>query len=362
MSYNKTTKATFQRVAFFNTFTSRSYTKCRYPFGSLVPNRHGSTADYRYGFNGKEKDDEVMGEGNFQDYGMRMYNPRIGRFFNVDPLTAMYPYLTPYQFASNRPIDGNDLDGKEWAGKTTEITKPDGTILVTTELVVKVKVENRSSIVTDPAIVRAKAEVIKTKIEKEGTTTLTYTKEGKSYTENVNTIVVLDYNPPTENDGNIGYLIFDDRITKKTVTTKTIGNSTTTTTTTNLIAGDNKGIVNRFKTSIGITVDGVIVPDTDIADTGTHEIFGHSAGLNHPWELSGTEKLNNPTLDQTDSTNRVEKTIIDNFMNTSDILPIESKLAPSNVNQILPGQVKTIKENVLKKSLYEVDELKPKTK
>ena len=54
-----------------------------------------------------------MGEGNFQDYGMRMYNPRIGRFFNVDPLTKDYAELTPYQFASNMPISAIDLDGLE---------------------------------------------------------------------------------------------------------------------------------------------------------------------------------------------------------------------------------------------------------
>jgi hypothetical protein len=54
-----------------------------------------------------------MGEGNFQDYGMRMYNPRIGRFFTVDPLTKSYPELTPYQFASNTPIQAIDLDGEE---------------------------------------------------------------------------------------------------------------------------------------------------------------------------------------------------------------------------------------------------------
>ncbi|HEX8015602.1 MAG TPA: RHS repeat-associated core domain-containing protein, partial [Flavobacterium sp.] len=84
-----------------------------YSFGQLVPNRHGSSNSYRYGFNGKENDNEIMGEGNFEDYGMRMYNPRIGRFFNVDPLTKSYPELTPYQFASNTPIQAIDLDGEE---------------------------------------------------------------------------------------------------------------------------------------------------------------------------------------------------------------------------------------------------------
>jgi len=59
----------------------------------LVPNRHGSSDSYRYGFNGKEKDDELKGEGNHYEYGMRTYDPRIGRFFSVDPLTARYAFL-----------------------------------------------------------------------------------------------------------------------------------------------------------------------------------------------------------------------------------------------------------------------------
>ncbi len=69
---------------------------------------------YRYGFNGKENDNEVKGEGNQQDYGLRIYNPRIGKFLSLDPLSQNYPMLTPYQFASNRPIDGIDLDGAEF--------------------------------------------------------------------------------------------------------------------------------------------------------------------------------------------------------------------------------------------------------
>ena len=33
---------------------------------------------------------------------------------SVDPLTKSYPELTPYQFASNSPVSGIDLDGKEF--------------------------------------------------------------------------------------------------------------------------------------------------------------------------------------------------------------------------------------------------------
>jgi len=68
---------------------------------------------YRFGFNGKPHDDEFAGRGNFQDYGFRMYDPRIARFVSVDPLTKDYPWYTPYQFAGNTPITCIDLDGLE---------------------------------------------------------------------------------------------------------------------------------------------------------------------------------------------------------------------------------------------------------
>ena len=68
---------------------------------------------YRFGFNGKEHDDEPNGAGNQYDYGFRIYNPRLGRFLSVDPLTSTYPFYTPYQFAGNDVIRAIDLDGLE---------------------------------------------------------------------------------------------------------------------------------------------------------------------------------------------------------------------------------------------------------
>ncbi|MEW4925451.1 RHS repeat-associated core domain-containing protein [Algibacter sp. 2305UL17-15] len=79
----------------------------------LLPNRHGNSSDYRYAFNGKEKDDEVKGEGAQYDYGFRIYDPRIGKFLSTDPLFKGFPYYTPYQFAGNTPIQAIDLDGLE---------------------------------------------------------------------------------------------------------------------------------------------------------------------------------------------------------------------------------------------------------
>ncbi|MEP7377912.1 MAG: AHH domain-containing protein, partial [Chitinophagaceae bacterium] len=85
------------------------------PFGSVMPGRKfASGSSYRYGFNGKENDNEVKGvEGGQQDYGMRIYDPRLGRFLSVDPLTKIYPWYTPYQFAGNKPLRFIDQDGEE---------------------------------------------------------------------------------------------------------------------------------------------------------------------------------------------------------------------------------------------------------
>jgi len=84
-----------------------------YPFGMLVPNRHASSAAYRYGFQGQEKDDEIKGEGNSLNYKFRMHDPRVGRFFAIDPLTANYPHYTPYSFSGNKVIHMIELEGLE---------------------------------------------------------------------------------------------------------------------------------------------------------------------------------------------------------------------------------------------------------
>jgi RHS repeat-associated protein len=79
----------------------------------LVPNRHSSTDAYRYGFIGMEKDDELKGEGNSYDFGARMLDVRIGRWFAKDPLQGSYPHLSPYNFVANSPLVYVDKDGKK---------------------------------------------------------------------------------------------------------------------------------------------------------------------------------------------------------------------------------------------------------
>ena len=63
-----------------------------------------------YLYNGKEFLDEDADLG-WLDYGFRNYDPQIGWFPQLDPLSWEYPYYTPYQFAGNDPIANVDLDG-----------------------------------------------------------------------------------------------------------------------------------------------------------------------------------------------------------------------------------------------------------
>ncbi|MGQ3013764.1 MAG: RHS repeat domain-containing protein [Flavobacteriales bacterium] len=70
--------------------------------------------EYFYGFNGKEKIDEVYGiEGTAYDFGARLYDSRLGRWIAVDSWAGKYPDLRPYVFVANLPIVFIDPDGEK---------------------------------------------------------------------------------------------------------------------------------------------------------------------------------------------------------------------------------------------------------
>jgi len=86
-----------------------------YAFGSVMVGREyvaDTTDNYRFGFNGKEKTDEIYGDGNGVDFGARIYDPRLGRWMSVDPLAGKFPDASPYNFANNNPLYFIDPNGK----------------------------------------------------------------------------------------------------------------------------------------------------------------------------------------------------------------------------------------------------------
>ena len=78
------------------------------------------TGTYKYKYNGKELQDELGL--NLYDYGMRNYDPAIGRWMNIDPLAEKYPGVSPYAFCLNNPvlfIDPNGMEVVEHDDRTT---------------------------------------------------------------------------------------------------------------------------------------------------------------------------------------------------------------------------------------------------
>ena len=99
-----------------------------YPFGMLMPGRSDVFGEgYRFGFNGKEFDPEVAGNGNHYAFGGYGLDTRTGRRWNVDPVfvSGVSSYAT---FADN-PIwfvDPSGLSPDRFFNERGELVHDDG--------------------------------------------------------------------------------------------------------------------------------------------------------------------------------------------------------------------------------------------
>jgi len=62
-----------------------------------------------------------------------MHDPRIGRFFAIDPLAPQYPHNSVYAFSENVVIDHVELEGLEKAPVSPSEDQPDGTTSAATD-------------------------------------------------------------------------------------------------------------------------------------------------------------------------------------------------------------------------------------
>jgi len=77
-----------------------------YPFGSMFAANNLQNNLYLY--NGKELNNEFFEN---YDYGERFYDPQIGRFTTIDPLSQITNSVTPYHYCLNNPVSNNDPTG-----------------------------------------------------------------------------------------------------------------------------------------------------------------------------------------------------------------------------------------------------------
>ena len=71
------------------------------------------TTHTRYLFQAQEMDNEIKGDGNSVNYKYRMHDPRLGRFFAVDPMFKDFPSNSSYAFSENNVIHAVELEGLE---------------------------------------------------------------------------------------------------------------------------------------------------------------------------------------------------------------------------------------------------------
>ena len=84
-----------------------------YPFGARqVRSDYPQLAANRFKYNGKEE--QVTGNLGYLDYGMRMGDLALGRWFTTDPLSENYLSQSPYHFSGNNPVTNVDANGMDY--------------------------------------------------------------------------------------------------------------------------------------------------------------------------------------------------------------------------------------------------------
>ncbi|GAA4035454.1 hypothetical protein GCM10022386_20940 [Flavobacterium cheonhonense] len=104
--------------------TSKQYTQA----GGAILIEDCVNCSYKYKYNGKEWQDELGL--NFYDFGLRNYDPAIGRWFNTDPLAEKRYELSLYNYVQNSPLFRFDPNGltdytlNRETGEVKEVGKP----------------------------------------------------------------------------------------------------------------------------------------------------------------------------------------------------------------------------------------------
>jgi hypothetical protein len=239
------------------------------------------------------------------------------RFLSVDPLVSQFTWNSPYAYCENRPIDGIDLDGKEWSSSGKVFNFFTGKTEINYEIRIKV---------TDANGVESK----------------TTSQLVKDATPQVESILGNEFAKGT---------IDDPIITVKLIEDKNAGISVGLAP---KVVADGK-IVNGYTTSKSNSQIADIKVSTNsdapggLGSTLAHEL-GHDVGLSHPWEVTNTtDPTINPELDIKQPRQPIPPSVgneIKNNLMNSGGNPAKELKGRTNQDRLTPGQRAKIEQTV----------------
>lgn len=302
-----------------------------YAFGMQIPRRSFINTDYKYGFSGQENDNEISGEGNHLDFKYRAYDPRLGRFWSVDPLASKFAWNSSYAYAENRVIEGIDFEGLEFMRK---IDYNIATGQFNVQIDVKVKV------VADEEI-KAQTQDMFGVDEKYG--------DYLEAAQNQYSSTVGGVNDPVRNIQYSGNLIYDENATISLglgVAQKTEGNLTIAGISTPGYAGASVATMNNTTGVFSMN------PPEEFGVDAVHELF-HQGGVEHPTEtcnppdarLQHVGKINYVTTPFT-ANNIIFNIMLYGLYNVNGQNVNSARGGDVNGTQATPGQMNVINTNV----------------
>lgn len=102
--------------------------------------------DYRYGFNGMEKEKNISPNGNTFDFGARVYDSEFPIFARRDDHEMHYPGISPYSPFANNPILHIDPTGKDYAVYIDHTKGSESIVIKATYYTIKGDMDSKNSL------------------------------------------------------------------------------------------------------------------------------------------------------------------------------------------------------------------------